>query len=335
MSNQIKKFDIHHHIIPNEYIETLKELGIDNSAGLKISSKTIDDSLKIMDSNGIDVAICSISEPVTIPIKDASKAQKLAHRLNEIQKSYIDKYPYRFGAFAALPLPFIKESIDEIKYALDVLKLDGVGLLSNYGEHFLGDPIFDPIFEELNKRNAVVFVHPSTPPKDTPRPKFIMADFVEEFVFNTTRAATNLILSGTMERFPNIKIILAHAGGTLPYIKYRIEDTFNLAKILNSNGLIKDELISNRYNSIKKNISEYIGNFYYDLALSTHDVTYESLKLTTNNDHILFGSDANYAPPNFSSIAETSICKYSGFNNDIKDKIFYLNALNLFPRFKK
>lgn len=335
MSNKIMKFDIHHHIIPNEYIKILKELGVDNSAGLKITSKTIEDSLNIMNSNGIDVAICSISEPVTLPLKDSIKAKKLAHRLNEIEKTYIDKYPDRFGAFAALPLPFIKESIDEIKYALDILNLDGVGLLSNYGEYFLGDPIFDPIFEELNKRNAVVFIHPSTPPKNIPRPKFIMADFIEEFVFNTTRAATNLILSGTMERFPNIKFILAHAGGTLPYIKYRIEDTFKFTQYLNSNGLIKDELLIKRYSSIKKDISEYIENFYYDLALSIHDVAYESLKLTTRNDHILFGSDANYAPPNFSSIAEDSICNYSGFEDDIKKNIFYFNALKLFPRFKK
>ncbi len=98
-----------------------------------------------------------------------------------------------------LPLPHVEESIEELKYALDELKLDGVGLLSNYNGHFLGDPIFDELMDELNKRNAVVFIHPSAPVEASPRARFLTADFMAEFTFNTTRAAANLVLSGTID----------------------------------------------------------------------------------------------------------------------------------------
>lgn len=333
--NKYSKIDIHHHIIPKEYIQALEECGVSDSAGLKIKSTTAEDSIKFMDENNIDIAICSISEPVTIPIKNRQKAVLLSRKLNEIEKSYIDKYPNRFGAFAALPLPFIQESLDEIHYALDTLKLDGVGLLSNYEDKFLGDPIFEPIFEELNKRNATIFIHPSIPPKNLPRPYFVMADFVEEFVFNTTRAATNLILSGTLERFPNIKIILAHAGGTLPYLRFRIENTFKFAKFLCSSNQIKDPLICKRYNSISKDISYYMDKIYYDLALSIDKNVYSSLSSTCSLNHIVFGSDANYAPPNFPNEAEKSLQIDSNFSSETISNIFYNNSLELFPRFIK
>ncbi|WP_297631187.1 amidohydrolase family protein [uncultured Clostridium sp.] len=333
--NKYSKIDIHHHIIPSEYIQALKEYGISDSAGLNIHSTTAEDSIKFMDANNIDIAICSISEPVTIPFKDKEKASALSRKLNEIEKSYIDKYPTRFGAFASLPLPFIEESLEEIHYALDILKLDGIGLLSNYEDKFLGDPIFDPIFEELNKRKATVFIHPSVPPKTLPRPYFIMADFVEEFVFNTTRAATNLILSGTLERFPDIKIILAHAGGTLPYLKFRIENTFKFAKALSSSNQIKKPLVNERYNSVTKDVSFYINKFYYDLALSIDNSVYSSLASVTSLNHILFGSDANYAPPSFPVEAENSLTTTSGFDKETISNIFFNNSLELFSRFKK
>lgn len=329
------KIDIHHHIIPQEYIDALEECGVSDSGGLKVKSTTIEDSIKFMDANNIDIAICSISEPVTIPFKNKNKAAALSRKLNEIEKSYIDQYPNRFGGFAALPLPFIEESLEEIHYALDILKLDGVGLLSNYEDKFLGDPIFDPIFEELNKRNATVFIHPSIPPKNLPRPHFITADFVEEFVFNTTRAASNLILSGTLERFPNIKIILAHAGGTLPYLRPRINTTFNFAKLLISSNQIEDSLISERYNSLSKDISFYMSKFYYDLALSIDKTVYSSLSLTAPLDHIVFGADANYAPASFTSEAEKSLITDSEFTDETISNIFYNNSLKLFPRFAK
>lgn len=333
--NKHSKIDVHHHIVPEEYIQALKECGVFDSAGLKIKSTTAEDSIKFMDENNIEVAICSISEPVTIPIKDRQKAASLARKLNQIEKSYIDKYPNRFGAFASLPLPFIEESLEEIHYALDILKLDGVGLLSNYEDKFLGDPIFDPIFEELNKRNATIFIHPSTPPKTLPRPYFVIADFVEEFVFNTTRAATNLILSGTLERFPNIKIILAHAGGTLPYLRYRIDNTFKFAKHLSSSNQISDPLICERYNNVSKDVPYYMNKFYYDLALSIDKNVYSSLLLTCPINHILFGSDANYAPPAFPDEAEKSLQMNSNFSPKVISNIFYDNSLELFPRFIK
>lgn len=110
-------------------------------------------------------------------------------------------------------------ALREMEYALDVLKLDGVGFVSNYHDEYLGNTCFDEIFSEMQKRKAVGYVHPSCPPKNFVRPQFTPLDYFEEFTFCTTRAATNLILSGTMERCPDIKLFFSHMGGVFPYLR--------------------------------------------------------------------------------------------------------------------
>ncbi|WP_055069987.1 amidohydrolase family protein [Clostridium massiliamazoniense] len=329
--NKANKFiDVHHHIIPEQYRSTLEYFGVGESGGMPIKKWTPETSLDMMDRLGIEVAIGSISEPGVIPILNPEVAKKLARDINEFQADMISKYPKRFGGFAFLPLPHVNNAIEELKYALDELKLDGVGLLSNYNEHFLGDPIFDDLMDELNKRNAVVFIHPSAPPASNPRPKFLTADFMAEFTFNTTRAAANLVLSGTIERCPNIKFILAHAGGTLPYLKWRIGQSYRAGKVW-----MKDSLVAERWSTLKKEPEEYMSNFYFETAISTQPATFEALKDTTSSSHILFGSDAHYAPEDWSKEMTERISNYQKFDDKLIEDILYNNALELFPRFKK
>lgn len=316
--------DIHHHIIPEIYLKALNDSGIDKAGGLKIKKWEPQDSIEMMDRLGIKAGITSISDPALEPL-DLEKRKDVARNINELQAKLINDYPNRFGAFATLPLPDVEGAIEEAIYALDTLKLDGVALLSNYSESFLGDPEFEDLMRVLNDRQAVLFIHPSTPPDYVPRPKYMPVDFMAEFTFNTTRAAANLILSGTMDRYPNIKIILAHAGGTLPYLTWRINQCYEL---------IKQTMDNSKYVTLSKSPEDYISDFYYDTALSTQLATFKALDETTTDDHILFGSDAHYAPEKIDKLMINTIENDANFNPQKIEDVKRNNALTLFPRFK-
>lgn len=325
MANQSGYIDIHHHIIPESYLKALKESGVDKAGGLKIKYWQPEDSIKMMDRLGIEIGITSISDPVVEPL-DVEKRKEVSRNINEFQAQLIKEYPNRFGAFASLPLPDFESAIEEVHYAFDTLKLDGIGLLSNYGEQFLGDKAFEPLMKVLNDYHAVVFIHPSAPPKDVKRPEYLSVDFMEEFTFNTTRAASNLILSGTMDRYPNIKFILSHAGGTIPYLNWRIDKCYDV---------IRQTMSTNDYVELSKRPKEFIKDFYYDTALSTQPATFEALKFTTDNSHIVFGSDAHYAPEPIGKEMIKTIENYDGYSDETKSKVKRDNALALFPRFEQ
>lgn len=162
-TKQFPLIDIHHHIIPDVYREGLAEIGIIHSGGKSIDPWNVDMSLDFMDSLNIETAFMSISEPALREVVEHSleKARDLARKTNEFMAAAKQQYPERFGAFAVLPMPDVKASIEEVKYALEVLKLDGVGLLSNYQADFLGDSCYDELLDVLQDYKAVVYVHPS------------------------------------------------------------------------------------------------------------------------------------------------------------------------------
>lgn len=314
--------DVHHHIIPDVYKSALVKNGVDKAGGMPLKDWTPEDSIAYMDRLGIEVGIGSISDPGLNPL-DKETRKQTTRKINDFEADMIQKYPNRFGGFATLPLPEVDASIEELKYALDELKLDGVGLLSNYNEHFLGDPIFEDVMKELDKRNAVVFIHPSAAQADQNRPYYCQIDFLLEFTFNTTRAAANLVLSGTMDRYPNIKFILGHAGGALPYLRWRIDQSYSW-------------MIENLEDAVElnKRPAEYISDFYYETALSTQPPTFEALKETTDESHLLFGSDAHYAPESQAVKMIEIIEDYHKFSESEIAAIERKNALELFPRFK-
>lgn len=288
--------DIHHHIIPDVYREGLAEIGITHSGGKSIDPWNVGMSLDFMDSLHIETAFMSISEPALreVYVQSPEKAKTLARKTNEFMASSRQQYPDRFGAFAVLPMPDVAASIEEVKYALDVLKLDGVGLLSNYEESFLGDSCFDELMDVLQQYKAVVYVHPSSPASSIKRPEFVPIDFITEFTFNTTRAATNLIYSATMERCPNVQFIFSHMGGTLPYLHSRVEFTFPRMEHVREAMPVSNK-VKDRWAMVEKSISSYIKQMWFDTALN---VDSDVLRLTDKiaKDHILFGSDAFFAP---------------------------------------
>jgi predicted TIM-barrel fold metal-dependent hydrolase len=301
-----QKIDVHHHIVPKEYLTALASIGIKNAVGEPFPQWDIENTLAFMDRQGIAIAINSISAP-GIYFGDNDFTQKLARKCNEISARMVNEYSSRFGAFAILPLPDIEASIVELEYALDTLKLDGVALLTNFGGIYIGDAHYDDLFYELNRRKAVIFVHPNVPPLDTL--PMIIKPAVLEFVFDTTRAIVNLIHRGATKRFPDISFIFSHGGGTVPFITWRI--TFGNKKIINQ-----------------------LKRFYYDTAVSATPYTLSSLMSLVEPTQVLYGSDYPFSPERVVKLMNEGLQNYD-FERETLTKIAQQNAISLFPRFKE
>ncbi|TGJ98373.1 amidohydrolase [Leptospira langatensis] len=314
MSKEINIVDVHHHFIPSFYTEILEKQGIKIVAGAPLPSWAPKRSLDAMDINGIRTAITSISSPgVYFGNRDAAVA--LARRCNEYAKEIKELYPGRFGSFAILPMPLPKEATQEAIYALDTLKAEGIVLLASTRGKFLGDPDFEELMAELNKRNAVVFVHPDIHPSSETlglkTPGFIL-----EFLCDTTRAAVNLIYSGTLEKYPRIRWILAHAGGFLPYVAWRV-----------SLGNLLPEISE----KTPQGILTYLKRFYFDTALSPSPFAMAALKELVEPDHILFGSDFPFAPEPLLIHQREELSRLKQFSSSTLSGIDRGHALKLFP----
>lgn len=215
------RIDVHHHVLPSFYLEAIRSAGYDRTGGIRFPEWRPQDSLEVMDRHGIDTAVVSVSTP-GVAFLDGPVAAGLARRCNEWMAELVAAHPGRFGAFACLPLPDVEAALSETAHALDELGLHGVTLLSSAGDRHLGDARFDPLMVELDRRRAVAFVHPTTPPGGPPSGLDVPV-FAVEFVADTTRAIANLILSGTLEAHPGIDFICAHGGGFAPFIVSRLE----------------------------------------------------------------------------------------------------------------
>jgi predicted TIM-barrel fold metal-dependent hydrolase len=310
--------DVHHHIIPQEYVNSLSKIGIYSSLGRNLPNWNAEETLEIMDRNDVATSFVSISAP-GVYFKEVKDAQDLAIRLsrqmNEACAELIHDHPGRFGAFAVLPLPDVDAALAELHYALDVLNLDGVALLSNYDGYYLGDPRFDPLLNDLNRRKAVVFVHPMTPP-GIEASHLGFPEMMMDVCFDTTRTAYSLVLKGQTEKYPDIRFILAHAGGTVPYIVARVEGAAAFCRL---------------GEAIPKGLDYYLRKFYYDTALSAAPCALSSLHSLVDSSQILFGSDYIFATHVAFERGREGIRGYERFTEDDIDAIEYGNALNLFP----
>ena len=191
--------DVHHHIVPKDYVKALSKLGVTAGLGVALPKWDVHKALDVMDEHGIASAVVSISAPgVYFGGRDRALeiAAELSRQTNEFCAELIREHPGRFGAFATLPLPDVDAALKELAHSLDELRLDGVVLLSNYDGYYLGDPKFDALFAELNRRKAVVFVHPQSPPaaKDF---HLGLPEAMLDVCFDTTRTAFSLIVSKT------------------------------------------------------------------------------------------------------------------------------------------
>jgi predicted TIM-barrel fold metal-dependent hydrolase len=311
---QPNRIDVHFHAIPEFYRNALTEAGRGATISTGTPAWSEAAAREVMDANDIATAILSISQP-GVHFGDDAAARRLARRCNSYFAEKIAREPARFGSFAVTPLPEIAGALEEIAFALDELRLDGVGLLASYGEKFLGDPVFDPVLELLNERHATVFVHPNFHPASR-RIDLGLPGFVVEFPFDTTRAAVNLIFSGAPTRFSNVRFILAHAGGTLPYLAPRLEAAL---------------AIDRRYVGIApEQIRSAIRSFWYDTALSAGPAALLALQAVADPARIVFGSDWPYAPPKLVSDSIAGLTAH--LSPPIRQAVESKNATALFPR---
>ena len=270
-----------------------------------------------MDRCGIAAAVTSIAAP-GVYFGDKAAARDLARRCNEHSARLVSDHPRRFGAFASLPLPDVDGALAELQYALDTLHLDGVILLASIGNQYLGDVAFDPLFAELDRRKAVVFIHPTVPPTSQAL-KLAMPGALVEFVFDTTRAVANLIYSGTLERCPDIAFILSHAGGTVPYVAWR---------------LAQGAVIPALRERAPQGAIAYLKRLYYDTAMSATPYALNSLRALVDPSQILFGSDSPYLPEALVDVSIRGLADYPDFDAATRTAIERDNALALFPRLR-
>ena len=275
------RIDVHHHTIPTVFRDALASRGIVEAGGRELPDWSADLSLGVMDRHGIGAAVLSVSAP-GVHFGDDAAARDLARRCNEASAELVAARPDRFGFFASLPLPDVDGSAAEVAHALDVLGADGVVLMSSHPDgSYLGDPRFDDVLAELDRRSAVAFVHPVAP-TFSDRIEVGIPAFAMEFTFDTTRAACNLAYTGALERYPNIRFLLSHAGGTVPYLVSRFDLLW-----------FTDDALVER---APKGGSAYLRAMYYDTALSANANALSSLTRLVGPDHILFGSDYPFAP---------------------------------------
>ena len=237
--------------------------------------------------------------------------------MNEASAQLVADHPGRFGAFATLPLPDVAASLEELARSLDSLRLDGVVVLSNFAGIYLGDARFGEVYAELDRRAAVVYVHPTDPVAGNPLGAEIPT-YLMEVTFDTARALFNLLYKGVLERFPNIRWIFSHAGGALPYLTWRIS--------------LGQFVIPDASKAVPKGVPYYLGRLFYDTGLSANPYVFRSLRELVAPEQILFGTDYPFAPEILSAETVKGINAYDGFSAEDREKIEFKNAIQLFPR---
>ncbi|MDO8697911.1 MAG: amidohydrolase family protein [Pseudomonas sp.] len=318
MSIQQGRIDVHHHIIPPAFVRMMQRKGISKVAGATLPGWSPEKSIAVMDANGIQTAITSLSAPGVHFGDGEQQAKDLARRCNEFSAEMTGRYPGRFGSFAVLPTPFTAAACAEAQYALDVLKADGVVLLGSTEGVFLGDPLFDELMAELNRRHARVFVHPNMH-VTSEHIGLSTPGFLVEFLCDTTRAAVNLILTGTLDKYPNIRWILAHSGGFLPYVAWRVAQYSGLTQ---TSERTPEEVLA------------CITRFYFDTALSPSRYSMAVLKELVDPSHILFGSDFPFAPAPISALQCRTLDASPIWPEVTQYGINRGHALQLFPQYR-
>ena len=284
----------------------------------KLPSWSVEESLSRMDANGIAASVLSLPESANHA--KGPEACQLARRINEQLADIVSKHPTRFGAMATLPaLAGTDSLLEEMAYALDILKLDGIATSTSIDDVYLGDAHYDSWFEEMNRRAVTLFVHPV--PARASRSVDLGIDVsILEFMFDTTRMLTNMIFSGAKKRFSKITIISTHGGGTIPYLMTRIE---TLEKVF---GPGKDRL-----HMSPAEIREGLASFYYDLTAATSPGQLFALQQMVPASHLLMGFDHPFMPSWTMPPAIHDVQCWQDFGDTDVSCIANQNARSLYP----
>jgi 6-methylsalicylate decarboxylase len=268
--------DVHAHFVPDLYREALVDHGHDQPDGFPVIPEwSADEHVAVMDRLGIATAMLSISSP---GVAIGGDTGDLARAVNEEGRRAVVDHPGRFGQFASLPLPDVDATMAEIAYCCDTLDVDGFAVLTHVGGTYLGDPSLAPVFAELERRRVPVFIHPTSPPcwehtsMGRPRP-------MVEFLFDTTRAVIDLVLSGTIARHPHLDVIVPHGGATLPMVADRVSIVSLMLEVPAGVDVLAD-----------------LARLHYDLAGFPLPRQLDALLTMVSAEHLHYGSDFPFTP---------------------------------------
>jgi predicted TIM-barrel fold metal-dependent hydrolase len=307
------RIDVHNHPSPPSYIGARIARDVDYAPQRNWSlAKLMED----MDQGDVATAMLSLPHSVQIWPGDRAEAKGLARDWNEYMAKLSVDHPGRFGVFAALPILDIDASLREVEYALDTLKADGVGLMTNIGDKWLGDEHYAPVFQELNRRASIVYTHPVAPNCCRDLIEGIN-DTLIEYNTDTTRAIAKLLFSGMAGRYPRIRFIFSHGGGTFPPL---------MGRFLRAYARASAEVQA----SMPGGLIAALNRFFYDTANSAQPYTMASLTKMVTVSQILYGTDYPYA----SATDITRGLAGCGFNEAELRAIDCENALRLLPRLK-
>jgi predicted TIM-barrel fold metal-dependent hydrolase len=334
-----RRIDVHHHFTPAEYLAfTAAHPGVGGfgrgggrgrggpGLGSALPGWKLEEDLDDMDKNGTATAILSITTP-GFWFGSVEEVRKVSRACNDAAAKLRSDHPGRFGSFASIPMTDTDGALHEAEYSLDTLKADGIGLYSNYRDKWLGDSAFDPVYQELNRRKAIVYVHPIEGAccmnlvKDVP-------DTVIEYGADTTRTIASLILSGSTTRFPDITWIFSHAGGMMPFV---IERFVSGTKTEIVPGIVTKGQGETPPANVPKGVLYEIRKMYFDTAQSTNPVAMRALRTVVPMSQIVYGTDYWYR-----NAAETSrgLLTDKVFTPEELRAINRTNAERILPRYK-
>jgi predicted TIM-barrel fold metal-dependent hydrolase len=316
-----RRIDIHTHAMSAAVAATLAVRGFKPTGGYKISVQwTPEAALAYMDRQGIAAQVVSMPMAFAGFDDDPEFGTRTCRMINEAHADLIARHPSRFGAFASLPADGPEPALVELAYALDELNLDGVVLTSNVDGHYFGDPFLEPVLAELERRQVPVFVHPvdslCIEVLGFGRPSSIV-----EFPFDTARNITNGLYTGLFQRHPGLRLILAHCGGALPTLGWRIGEHTVMGRGLDDADIDPTH------------VAEVLRGLYYETALAgSRNSLLPTLEVTTA-DHILFGTDWPAAPESTVVRNIANLTSFDGFTAEDLRRVERDNAVRLFPRF--
>ena len=300
--------DVHSHLITPEFVSTLENEGRLMDEGFPLPKYNVENHLRWMDEAGVQTSVLTLAAPQPSSAEVVRKTNEAAARIKK-------EHPGRFLFCAALPLPDVSKAIEEVKYALDVLKADGIKLATNIGGQYLGAPELDTLFSVLNERKAVVILHPHRP---EPVNKLVMQQTplaMQEYLSETTRAVSNMISRNVLARYNNIKVIVPHCGAYLPLAIPRMK---SLTPVMQTNKMVGE--------------IDYEANLrtlYYDLAGAHSPEVIRMLLTITTPDHLLYGSDYPYVAPQVLTQSLARMKDYLSKEPDLapfKEMILWKNA---------
>jgi 6-methylsalicylate decarboxylase len=326
-----RRIDIHHHFVPDSYLAFAKG---HMTAVARAMQWTLASDLEDMDRSGTATSILSITTP-GFEFGTRDEVRKVVRECNEAAAQLASDHPGRFGSFAALPFTDTEGALTEIAYAFETLKADGIALFSSYGDKYLGNESFGPVYEELNRRKAVVFVHPIAPaccsnlglsqdgvPNEGP---------MIEYGTDTTRAIASLIFSGTTRRFADITWIFSHGGGEMPYLIERFFQSGTSAEVV-PGVVTKGQDFPPVKNILKgEDLLHELRKMYYDTAQTSNPVSMSALRKVVPVSQILYGTDYWYR-----TAAETHQALDAGkvFTAQELRAVYRGNAERILPRYR-